>query len=79
MCWVVAGKIVATYTTTDGTPKTNLLLISGWWGLSRHFHYMPELGAALCWGLPALFQGAMPYATSFAVVLGVSVYAHPLA
>ena len=29
----------------------------------RHFHYMPELGAALCWGLPALFQGAMPYAT----------------
>ena len=63
VCWVVAGKIVATYTTTDGTPKTNLLLISGWWGLSRHFHYMPELGAALCWGLPALFQGAMPYAT----------------
>ena len=47
-------KIVAKYTTTDGTVKTSLLLVDGWWKVARHVHYVPEIGAALFWSLPAL-------------------------
>lgn len=52
---------VAHYTTENGKNKENILLISGWWGFSRHFHYIPELLGALCWSLPALFNDFMPY------------------
>lgn len=53
--------ITATYTTTDGQERKSLLLSSGWWGLSRHFHYVPEIGGAFFWSVPALFTHAMPY------------------
>ena len=53
--------IHATYHTTEGEEKNSLLLVSGWWGVSRHFHYIPELLAALCWTLPALFLSPTPY------------------
>jgi 7-dehydrocholesterol reductase len=33
--------------------RNSLLLASGWWGLARHFHYVPEILAAFCWSLPA--------------------------
>ncbi len=46
-------KIVAKYTTGDGREKTSLLLTSGWWGLARHFHYLPEILAAFFWSMPA--------------------------
>ncbi|KAH0926284.1 hypothetical protein HID58_018540 [Brassica napus] len=36
-------SIVATYKTTASETKTSLLLTSGWWGLARHFHYVPEI------------------------------------
>jgi 7-dehydrocholesterol reductase len=59
----VPQKIVATYyttttTTTPGAPqqqqkKTSLLLVDGWWKYSRHFHYIPEILASVCWSLPA--------------------------
>ena len=52
--------IAASYTTSNGQVKTNLLLADGWWSLSRHFHYVPEILAALCWSLPG-GQGVMPY------------------
>ncbi|KAL2932747.1 7-dehydrocholesterol reductase [Bienertia sinuspersici] len=55
------SKIVATYTTTSGETKTSLLLTSGWWGLSRHFHYVPEILSAFFWTLPALFNHFLPY------------------
>ncbi|ESO04471.1 hypothetical protein HELRODRAFT_79313 [Helobdella robusta] len=47
------------------TVKTSLLLVSGFWGISRHFHYLPELLLALCWSVPAGFQRAMPYSYLF--------------
>ena len=47
-------KIVASYTTIDGVEKESLLLCSGWWSISRHFHYLPEIGAAFFWCIPAL-------------------------
>jgi len=45
--------IVAEYTTSEGNVRKSLLLLSGWWSISRHFHYMPEILATLCWSLPA--------------------------
>jgi 7-dehydrocholesterol reductase len=53
--------IVANYVTEKGEKKQSLLLSSGWWGLARHFHYVPEILAALCWTLPVLFASAVPY------------------
>ncbi|CAL5022034.1 unnamed protein product [Urochloa decumbens] len=55
------SKIVASYQTTKGETKTSLLLTSGWWGLSRHFHYVPEILSAFFWTVPALFSHFLPY------------------
>ena len=52
---------LATYQTTTGEVKQNILLSSGWWGIARHFHYVPELIGAFCWSLPALFTNFAPY------------------
>jgi 7-dehydrocholesterol reductase len=53
--------ICASYVTADGTTHENLLLASGWWGLARHFHYVPEIVLALAWSLPAGFTHFVPY------------------
>lgn len=53
--------IHATYVTQNGETKKTLLLTSGWWGLSRHFHYVPEVMGAFFWALPALFSNFFPY------------------
>jgi 7-dehydrocholesterol reductase len=53
--------IQATYKTQSGETKQTLLLTSGWWGISRHFHYVPEIMGAFFWSLPALFTNFMPY------------------
>ena len=50
----VPRKIVAKYTTDSGDVRTSLLLLDGYWKVSRHFHYVPEILASLCWSLPAL-------------------------
>ena len=58
----VPKKIVAQYSTSDGSTKTSLLLVDGWWRVSRHFHYCPEILASLCWSLPAWNTGLVgPY------------------
>lgn len=44
--------IVAKYKSGKGT-RTSILLASGWWGLARHFHYLPEILAAVAWSAPA--------------------------
>ncbi len=53
--------IHAEYTTADGKTHKSLLLVSGFWGISRHFHYVPELTLALAWSLPAGFSHFLPY------------------
>lgn len=53
--------IRAKYRTEKGEEKESLLLASGWWGVSRHFHYIPELMAAFFWSVPALFGNFLPY------------------
>jgi 7-dehydrocholesterol reductase len=55
-------KIVAQYQTSKGVVKTSLLMVDGWWKISRHFHYCPEILASLCWSLPAKDTGLVgPY------------------
>lgn len=52
---------MANYITEKGEAKQNILLNSGWWGIARHFHYIPEILGAFFWSLPALFGNFMPY------------------
>lgn len=54
-------KIVASYKTEDGERKRTLLLASGWWGVARHFHYVPEVLGAFFWSAPALWTHLTPY------------------
>jgi 7-dehydrocholesterol reductase len=51
----------APYTDERGVRRESLLLASGFWGLSRHFHYVPEVLASFFWTLPALFDHALPW------------------
>ncbi|MBY0529559.1 MAG: 7-dehydrocholesterol reductase [Rhabdochlamydiaceae bacterium] len=53
--------IFANYKTDWGEEKQSVLLVSGWWGISRHFHYIPEILGAFCWSVPALFTHFLPY------------------
>jgi 7-dehydrocholesterol reductase len=53
--------IRARYTTERGEPAESVLLVSGFWGVARHFHYVPELVAAFFWTLPVLFHHALPW------------------
>ena len=53
--------ISASYTTAEGKLRSSLLLADGWWGLSRHFHYIPELSASFFWCCPALFTHFLPF------------------
>ena len=56
-----AAVIRASYVTAAGESKSSLLLASGWWGVARHFHYVPELLAALAWTLPCGVAEPLPY------------------
>lgn len=53
--------LLARYKTEEGHSKHTLLLASGWWGIARHFHYVPELAASFLWAAPALFTHFSPY------------------
>jgi 7-dehydrocholesterol reductase len=62
MVWGRAPEIIrARYNTADGGEHESLLLASGWWGIARHFHYVPEITLALAWSLPAGFTHFVPY------------------
>eukprot|EP01122_Echinamoeba_exundans_P003438 TRINITY_DN1353_c0_g1_i1.p1 TRINITY_DN1353_c0_g1~~TRINITY_DN1353_c0_g1_i1.p1 ORF type:complete len:473 (+),score=130.24 TRINITY_DN1353_c0_g1_i1:1770-3188(+) len=37
------------------------LLVSGWWGLSRHANYFGDWILATSWGMPAAFFGKVPF------------------
>lgn len=53
--------IKANWVAKGGEKHSSLLLLSGWWGLARHIHYVPEIGVAFFWCLPAMFTHAIPY------------------
>ncbi|XP_065053563.1 7-dehydrocholesterol reductase-like [Rhopilema esculentum] len=56
-----AKYIPATYYTTDGKLHKSPLLMSGWWGLSRHFNYVGDLMGSLAYCLPCGFTHLLPY------------------
>ena len=64
-----AVAIRATYVNDKGEENRSLLLASGWWGLARHFHYIPEWLGAVCWTLPCLFNHALPW--FYVIFLGI--------
>jgi len=53
------------------TAKGSKLLISGWWGQSRHPNYLGDLIMALAWSLPTGFDTPITYfyVVYFAVLL----------
>jgi 7-dehydrocholesterol reductase len=60
--WGKTPEIVrARYKTADGKEHDSLLLASGYWGVARHFHYVPEILLALAWSLPAGVDYFVPY------------------
>jgi len=56
-----AKFIPVEYRTHDGKKKKSKLLISGFWGLSRHMNYVFELMLAFSWSLPAIGYGVYPF------------------
>ncbi|KAK0063268.1 7-dehydrocholesterol reductase [Biomphalaria pfeifferi] len=70
LIWGKTPDIIrAKYQLENGGIKDSILLASGWWGMSRHFHYIPEIMLALMWTLPALFENLMPY--SYVIILTI--------
>ena len=60
--WGKAPEMIrAKYHLESGEARESLLLVSGFWGVGRHFHYVPELLLALCWTLPAGLVNILPY------------------
>ncbi len=43
------------------TAQGNRLLVSGFWGWSRHFNYVGDILMAAAWSLPCLFGSLLPY------------------
>ncbi len=43
------------------TKRGSKLLLSGFWGLSRHFNYVGDILMALAWSLPCGFAAPVPY------------------
>jgi len=60
-----AEYITAKYTTAEGEKRESLLLLSGWWGWSRHWHYVPELTASFFWSCGSGFTHFMPFFYTF--------------
>ena len=53
--------IRAKYVLLNGKQSESILLASGYWSISRHFHYIPELTLAFLWSCPCGFQYILPY------------------
>lgn len=66
MVWGKKAEIIrATYFVAEGKNKgqerKSILLTSGWWGVARHFNYVPELSAAFLWTVSAGFSHVFPW------------------
>eukprot|EP00274_Cyanoptyche_gloeocystis_P000925 CAMPEP_0196661098 /NCGR_PEP_ID=MMETSP1086-20130531/42654_1 /TAXON_ID=77921 /ORGANISM="Cyanoptyche gloeocystis , Strain SAG4.97" /LENGTH=447 /DNA_ID=CAMNT_0041995849 /DNA_START=67 /DNA_END=1410 /DNA_ORIENTATION=+ len=70
-----AEYITAHYKKPDGTTAESKLLVSGFWGLARHFNYFGDLCMALAWCLPTGFTHLLPY---FYIVYMTALLLHRL-
>jgi len=70
LIWGKKPQVIrAKYELENGETRQSLLLLSGYWGLARHFHYIPEIALAFFWSVPALFDNLMPYLYTIWLVL----------
>jgi 7-dehydrocholesterol reductase len=49
------------FVTSDGKTRSSKLLLSGWWGVSRHFNYVGDLCISLAYCLPCGTTHLLPY------------------
>ncbi len=49
------------YLSADGKMRPSKLLVSGWWGVARHFNYTGDLMGCLAYGLACGFDHFIPY------------------
>ncbi|XP_052778805.1 uncharacterized protein LOC128216278, partial [Mya arenaria] len=61
--------IRAKYKIEGGSEKESILLASGWWGLSRHFHYVPEILLSFFWTVTTGFENLLPYTYVLVLVI----------
>jgi 7-dehydrocholesterol reductase len=57
----VPETIPASYTAQDGSQRQSQLLVSGWWGVSRHMNYTGDLMGSLSYCLACGFGHILPY------------------
>ncbi|MGB8223278.1 MAG: hypothetical protein WCF10_11890 [Polyangiales bacterium] len=70
--WGKAPLIIrAKYRNENGEERKNILLASGFWGVSRHFHYVGEIIGAFCWSVVGGFSNFAPffYVTFLSILL----------
>jgi len=71
-CYIWGRKakfIPVEYITHEGKKKKSKLLISGFWGVSRHLNYVWELMLALSWSLPGLGNGPWTFLYFYFLVI----------
>ncbi|CAM4749951.1 unnamed protein product [Rotaria magnacalcarata] len=62
LVWGKPAEIIrAKYILLNGNESESILLTSGYWSISRHFHYIPELTLAFLWTCPCGFKYILPY------------------
>ncbi|OAJ41205.1 hypothetical protein BDEG_24839 [Batrachochytrium dendrobatidis JEL423] len=62
LIWGKPAKIIRTeFTTTNGKTHRSLLLISGYWGISRHFNYVGDLLISTAMCMTCGFDHILPY------------------
>ncbi|KAI9202867.1 ergosterol biosynthesis ERG4/ERG24 [Polychytrium aggregatum] len=62
LIWGKPAKVIRTeFATSDGKTRKSLLLISGFWGLSRHFNYVGDLMISLAMCMSCGTGHILPY------------------
>jgi len=59
--WPRAESIPVRYVAKDGKERESSLLVSGWWGVARHFNYTGDLILSLAYSLACGFGHILPY------------------
>ena len=75
--WGKSAEIIrAKYRLLNGKESESIILASGYWSLSRHFHYIPELTLAFLWTYPCGFKYILPYFYIISLVILLVHRAH---
>ena len=57
LVWGAKPTVILAKYSSGKEKRTSILLASGWWGVARHFHYLPEILASVAWSAPAALVG----------------------